>query len=282
MTARQGSPRRVARLARGQLLAALCLIAVANGAASQIVRTIVASGFWPALARSFDFSVITVAGTALGVHLAWTSQNEAADRLDLASASLACLLILLPHRAGSWAAVAVLGCCLALRTRPPSALVPAGVLFMLVSASAFWCGVAAQLFAVPVLSWDAALGAGALRLAGGVAAHRGNLIVLDGQEPLVVLAGCSSLMIAGHAVLCWATITFARRPSCQWSDLAGMIAIAVVAVLLNSARLALMGVGTDAYEWAHGPVGASFFNVGVLLSAAALAFYTAGMPQPRR
>lgn len=249
---------------------------------AQVVQAVVTSGFWPALGRVFDISVVTVAGTAMGVRLAWTSRQEAADRFDVVLAGLMGLLVLLPHRAGSWAAVVMLGGWLWWRSRPGDALAPAGVVLALVGASAFWCGVVAQLFASPALSWDAALGAGVLRLFGGVAAQGGNLILVDGQEPLVVLAGCSSLLIAGYAVSCWATVTYGRRPMCCWADLAGAAAVTAIAVLANAGRLALMSLNEDAYQWVHSPVGAGAFNVGVLSCAVVLAVATASVAHPRR
>ena len=282
MEARSEAPRRAARLGRSQLLAALCLVAVANGVTVQIVQEVMASGFWRALGGSFNVSVVILAATALGFQLAWTSRKEDPSRVDIALAGVACLLILLPHRVGSWMAVALLGFHLLTRSNPSAATIPAALLFILVSTSAFWSDIATQLFATPVLSWDAALGTKVVQLFGSVATHRGNLIIAEGQAPLVILPGCSSLLVASYAVLCWATITYALRPVVRWGDLAGMTAIAALAALSNGMRLALMTLGETAYKWVHGFIGTSVFNVSVLVCTAALAFRMAGVPQSHR
>ncbi|MBV8088908.1 MAG: archaeosortase/exosortase family protein, partial [Alphaproteobacteria bacterium] len=214
-------------------------------------------------------SVLVCAGAAVGLRLAWDAQDRSLDAVDVLAISLGGLLILLPHHAGSWMAVALLGAYLMLRNGRCHSTILAGMLFALVSVSAYWCRIVAQLFADPVLSWDAALAAGLLGLAGEAANHVGNIIVAGNQGPILVTPGCSSLRIVSYAVLCWATVAFALRPAWSLTTLAIMTGIATLFVLSNVVRLAIIAVNEGAYAWIHSPIGESVYNIVVLISAAA-------------
>ena len=90
-------------ISRPQLIAVLYSIGVLNGFAPVVLESIRAQGLWEALAWTFGISIVDVAAVAVGVHLARQSPRAPLRGRDYVAAALFALLILVPHRAMSWA-----------------------------------------------------------------------------------------------------------------------------------------------------------------------------------
>ena len=152
---------------RPECTAVLYSIGVLNGFAPVVLESIRAQGLWEALAWTFGISIVDVAAVAVGVYLARQSPRTPLTLRDYVAAALFALLILVPHRAMSWAAVTGLAVYELAGNRRSAPAVAAASVFILLAASVFWGRVLAQVFAGTLLSWDAWLAAGFLDLLTG-------------------------------------------------------------------------------------------------------------------
>jgi hypothetical protein len=259
-------------VSRPRLIIALYLLAVINGLVADVVRSIVAQGFWPAAFGTFDVSIVVVAACAIGAGLMAQAPDRAMDRADYAWIFLCGLLILVPHRAGSWIGLTLLALYEAARARGSRHALAAATIFAAIAVNKFWGALLVQVFAVPLFKIDAAMAAGVLALISGDAVGRdGNIIHTGHDEALVVATGCSSVAGMSAALLCWITIIRALRPQWWWSELPQAIFLCAAVAGLNVIRIALMGLGPEWLQIVHGPIGANVANIAILGIAAAIA-----------
>lgn len=266
---------------RPQFIAALYFIGVLNGFAAAIVMSIDAEGFWHALGWAFGISIVDVAATAVGLHLAQQSSPIPLTRIDFTVAAVFALLMLVPHLAISWPALgraiiwaAVSGLAVyevARNSRSQPALAAASI-FILLAGSVIWGRVVAQEFADGILlSSDAWLAAGLLDLlAGGGVERIGNVIITD-HGTLVVSSSCSSLRNVLYGLLCWLTVARALRPEWHRRDLLAALIVSGTVVAANAVRISLAGLSDESYERFHGVLGENVFNLSLLLFTAAVA-----------
>jgi exosortase/archaeosortase family protein len=263
-------------ISRAKLVTALCLLAVVNGLAADVVRSIVLQGFWIAAFDTFDVSIIVVAASIVGSRLMLRAPERPINRLDVGVMTLCGLLILLPHRAGSWIALTLLASYELVAARGARNLMAAASIFLATAVNKFWGAFFFQLCAVPLLKIDATLAGWGLALISGEAIQRdGNIIYTGHDQALIVATGCSSVANMSAAILCWVTIARGLRPSWKRADLGAVLFVCTAVVILNVLRISLMGLGREWLQLIHGPVGANVFNVAILVVAAATALRTA-------
>lgn len=267
---------------RASGVAALYSIAVLNGFAADIVEAIRAQPFWAALMSTFGISVVSVAAVACGIMLVLRSAGRAASRGDVVIALLVAALLLVPHRAGSWAALTVLALFEITRSRATDGDRIAAAIFLALAASEFWARIALQSLGNVMLSWDAALVAGLLsHFVTGEIVRSGNLIELPDGTSLALIVGCDSLTNIAYGILCWLVIAKGMRPHWISFDVFAIVAVAVGVVSLNTVRVALMAGDPQSYELVHGAVGADAFNLILLALSGAIALWTVrNTPQP--
>ena len=261
-------------ISRPQLTAVLYSIGVLNGFAPVVLESIRAQGLWEALAWTFGISIVDVAAVAVGVHLARQSPRTPLTLRDYVAAALFALLILVPHRAMSWAAVTGLAVYELAGNRRSAPAVAAASVFILLAASVFWGRVLAQVFADTLLSWDAWLAAGFLDLLTGGGVERIANVIMTDHGSLVVSASCSSLRNVLYGLLCWLTIARALRHEWQRGDLIAAVIVSGTVVAANALRISLLGLSDESYERLHGVLGENVFNLGLLLFTATIAIYT--------
>lgn len=184
------------------------------------------------------------------VWVIWSRADRVpADNTDLAVALIVALIYCLPVQTLGWLLWALLVAYLWLRNdgSARTALAVAVVTALTVP----FTELGLKWFARPLLSADAWLAAGILKLITGFGSSEENLISGRGSHALVVLHGCSLLHNLGGACLGWWTLhTFAGTSGSR----AGLIAlpfIAVLVVCLNLARLCLMAVDPTWHHWWH-------------------------------
>jgi exosortase/archaeosortase family protein len=271
-------------ISRPQLIAGLYLVGVLTGFGASILQSIRAEGLWHALGWAFGISIVDVAATAVGVHLARQSTPTPLTRIDYVAVAVFALLILVPlamswpavaGRAVTWAAVAGLAVYeMGRNRRCPTALAAASV-FILLAASVIWGRVLAQVFAGGILlSWDAWLATRTLHLlTGGGVERMANVIITD-HGSFVVSASCSSLRNVLYGLLCWLTVARALRPKWQRGDLLAALIVSGTVIAANTLRISLVGLSDESYEWFHGMLAENVFNLGLLLFTAAVALGT--------
>ena len=271
-------------ISRPQLIAGLYLVGVLSGFAAAIIESIRAEGIWHALGWAFGISIVDVAATAVGVHLARQSSPTPLARIDYLAAVVFALLILVPlavnwpaagGRALTWAAVAGLAVYEMVRNRRCPTAVGAASIFILLAGSVIWGRVVAQVFAGGLLlSWDAWLATGLLDLLTGGGVERIANVIITDHRSLVVTASCSSLRNVLYGLLCWLTVARALRPEWQRGDLFAAIIVGGTVVAANTLRISLVGLSEESYERFHGMLGENVFNLGLLLFTAAIALGT--------
>ena len=262
---RQSEP---STLSRSELWATLYLLGIGNALAAVI---------FPAIQSEVNLSIVTVAATVVGIHLLRQSPDAAVRRGDWIMAAVVAFLVLIPHRAASWVAVTGVALYSMGRDRRSTSDVAAASVFIAIAASSFWVVVLVQMLSSSLLAWDAALAAGLLEVVGHGSVERiGNVIVTGDETTLVVMVWCSSLQNVLYGFLCWTAIARAIRPEWQLADLLALLAVGGLVLTANTLRLALLGLSANTYEWVHGPVGSTVFNLGLLLLIAAIALHSTG------
>jgi hypothetical protein len=250
------------------------LAGILNAVAAVAFPAVHSEGVWRALRQLPDVDVLMLA-TIVGVYLLRRSPEAPVERCDWLTLGTVAFLLMIPHRAASWAAVTGLALYAMYRDRRSPTAVAASSIFLMIAASSFWGLVLTQAFASTLLAWDAALAALLLDvLTDGGVERIGNLIVTSDQTTLFVMIWCSFVPNLLYGFLSWTVIARAVRPAWRLTDLFALLAVAGLVLMANTLRLALLGLSGDTYEWVHGPVGGNVFNVGLFFLIAAIALYS--------
>lgn len=254
----------------GTAIGALYLIAVLNGFAPEIVNSVRSQTLWSALNSTFGLSVVSVGAVACGLMLARRSPPRQIGTGDMAVAGLVSLLVLLPPRATSWAAVTLLAVYQLVHARSGPSGRSAAAIFLALAASEFWVPVVLRASATLWLAWDAALVATLLRIVGAEeVVQAGNLVSVADGNAIAIIAGCASLPNAAFALLCWLVVAKGFHPAWHGSDIVAVAILGCSVVALNVGRMALMTLDAEDYALIHGALGADVFNL-LLLAVSAL------------
>jgi hypothetical protein len=254
-------------LRRSDIVSALYIVGVINGLIPNVIASIEEHGFWAAASGTFGSSVLVVLATWIGANLVLQTGAKKIDAAD--SIALTCFvsLILFPDAIMSWFAVTFFALFERIRGATDPAACAAASLFAIIAVSEFWSPGVLRVFP-HVVNLDAALSGWVLNvLRGGGVRVIGNVIFTDGQKNLVILAYCSSLLHLPYVVLCWATVRQATHPGWLKRDILGLLWVAGLVIILNTIRIALMGLSDDAFEIIHGVVGIAVFHALLLLVA---------------
>jgi hypothetical protein len=263
-------------LSRRGLVTTLFLLGVVNGSIADVVRSIVIKGIWAAAFDTFDVSVVVVMASVIATRFLLGTSDRDIDHTDWVVIALCVLLLLIPHRAGSWIGVTLLALYEVARGPRTTNSLAAASIFLAITVNKFWGAFLLQLFAAPLFEIDAAMATAALTLMiGADVVREGNVIHAGPDLALVVATGCSSVAGMSAALLCWITMTRALHPRWRRSELPAAVFVCVGVVGLNVFRMAMMGLGPQWLYLVHGPIGANVFNVALLAVAAATALYTA-------
>jgi hypothetical protein len=257
------------------VISALYIIGVINGLIPDVVVSLQANGFWGAAFDTFDVSVLVVLAAIVGARLALHAKTKPLHRTDRIEFACFFALLLVPNRVIGWLALTWLALFEGIRGAKDPAAGGAALLFGLIAVSECWSSAMIQAFPF-VLNLDARLAGWVLSLVQGGVQVMGNILITGHQENLLILPGCSSFLLLTSAALCFATVHQAVRPGWRKRDLIGFLWLAGLIVILNTIRLALMGLSDASYQIIHGPSAASAFNGIVLLAAFLAALYTAG------
>ena len=133
------------------------------------------------------------------------------------------------------------------------------------------CG---EVFADSLLSLDALIAGSLTQFFLPEVLVTGAMLQLPGGHSVILVWGCSSLSYVGDMMLlCWALSLFLAGKSEPGPGLWRWLAlVAVITVMLNSMRLALMAMDPQIYAFLHEGPGATAFRITILTGAACIAW----------
>ena len=247
---------KISIMQRDELFAALSILACVNGLASDVVASVKGIGWGSALVNTFGISVIVWAACATGVLSLLHNRIEKIRPIDLGLGVVLVLLVSLPIRWSSW--LALTGLCLYmlfLTDGPPSRKRGAGLLLAVTFPMA-WSRLLMHFFARPILDIDTSM----VSLLLGTD-RIGNMVgFADKNGYLVILPGCSSLTGLSLAVLCWFVVSNLTEHKHSTRDFGWCGLACASVILINVARLSVMGLSEQHYETLHSEVGAALMN----------------------
>lgn len=257
-------------LSRPVLLGLFYAIGLVNALAPDvIVAWGQKSALGTALSATFNISMVMLVACGVGLRCVMAVLPRPVDRLDVLAFAVFAGLVLVPHRAASWVAISGLALFELARDRRCAVSVSAASMFLAIAIAGFWARVVVQAFAPVLLAADAWMVATLLPLLGAEPITRvGNVIEVGDQMSLVVILGCDSLTNVSYALLWWLAVVRVLTPAWKRSDLAFAAAVVAGVVLINSLRVAGMGLSPEAYQWIHNGRGTHVYNVGLLVGVA--------------
>jgi exosortase/archaeosortase family protein len=246
-------------LSRSELFALLFALTCANGLVAKALDTIRQSGWTEAAIGTFGISAIVwfacYAGLALVVRADGPGPGgrEDACALDWIIAAAVLGLAAVPFGALSWAAQACLAIYVIQVSRRGSARSRGAWILLAVTVPMCWSRL---LFAV-LSRWI--LEADAILVSSVLGTERiGNTVRFAGEPDFFqIFPACSSLANMSLAILCWVTITQVTRHRAVPADTFWCALACFSVVVVNVARISLIGLHRDSFEIIHGPVGAT-------------------------
>ena len=237
------------RLTQGELLVGLCLLGCANGLAGKMAQSVNRLGWGSAALGTFDVSALVLAACCIGISFLLSSDTKEASSTDIAVGVVVFLVILLPIGSMSWLAVTLLSLYVLFFMRPPESQRRGTIILLAATVPMLWSRLVFDLSASFILSLDAALVGGLL------GTHRtGNVVEFaDHSGALVILPACSSLANVSLALLCWVTVSQSARHQPRLQDLSWCTFSCLFVIVVNVARMSLMGLSSAYYTALHSP-----------------------------
>jgi hypothetical protein len=243
-------------LSRREFFGGLLILGCLNGLSSRITGEVNAVGWADALLNTFDISVIVWISCSAGVALVLRDQSGRANAVDLAVGAAFLLLVALPISPLSWVATAAL--CIYLLAKSNDVSTRQGAVILLATTvPMLWSRLLFKFFANPILNADATLVSWILGTQ-----RSGNMVEFaDHSGELVIFAPCSSLANVSLAILFWVTISeLAVHKRSSYDILWCFLACASV-VIVNVARMAMMGVSESVYDKVHSNFGGALTSL---------------------
>jgi len=122
-----------------------------------------------------------------------------------------------------------------------------------------------QVMAEQVLALDAQLAFVLLNIFSDQVSLQNNIIVNNEGTNLIILTGCSAFGNLSLAILLYLSLKLFWFAKLEKGDLYNILLLITLVLLSNSSRLALMTLSNDSYAFIHDGLGASFFDLIILL-----------------
>jgi len=241
---------------RDELFAALSILACANGLASDVIISINDVGWGGALVNTFGVSVIVWAACLAGLMSLLRTRTEEVRSIDFCIGVFFVLIVSLPIRWSSWLALTALCLYMLFGTDgPPSRKRGAGLLLAVTFPMA-WSRLLMHFFARPILEIDTSMVNLILQTD-----RIGNVVSFaDNSGYLVIFPACSSLSGLSLALLCWFTMSNLTEHKRSVHDFGWCGLACASVILINVARLSVMGLSEQHYEIVHSEVGAALVS----------------------
>jgi hypothetical protein len=243
-------------LDRSRLLAGLCVIGFIDGNFARVVNELRTREMSDVFVNTLDISVIVWAALLVGIAYVKRLPRAPISRMDRAVALSAAVAFLAPIAPLSWIALSGLAVYLVRSTEPGSHPHRGGWILLALTIPSFWSRVLFSLISDYYLSFDAILVGWILGTE-----RAGNAIAFsDGTGYLWIAPACSSLANVSLAILCWVIFTqtlYRQRPfrHALWA-----VAASAAVIVINIARLSLIGMYSQQFSLLHGSVGATAAN----------------------
>jgi hypothetical protein len=245
---------------RHEFYAGLFILACTNGIGARVIEAVNRLGWRDALNGTFGISVIVWVACFVGLRFLLRGKADVIHPSDVAVGAGLLPLVILPVGALSWLAMTALSLYTLFFTNVSLALRKGAIILLATTMPMLWSRLLFDLFANLILQTDAALVAWLLDTD-----RRGTIVdFADKSGSLAILPGCSSLTNVSLAILCWVTIS--QYVGHRWSpyDIFWCLLGCMSVVVMNVARLSLMGLNLPHYEAIHGHWGDTFANVIIL------------------
>lgn len=258
------------------LFSGLAASALLNALVGPVLTTGSDEGWLVAIGEVLDRKTVVLLAVGLAVVLVARRRDRVAHPArptDLVMALGASLLILLPHSAGGWLALGLLGTYGMIAWRRDARLAASAVIVLAVCMHELG-GRALSLVAAPyMMVAEAALAAAVLEAAGVPVGVTGNIIHTGRGFDLVVNEECLALRGILQAILVHVFFTRVFRPTWHPSEALHWPALMLSVALINTGRLAFYALDQSHLEiWHTGP-GSMVFEFGILMLALSFAAY---------
>jgi len=205
-------------------------------------------------------NLIPAFSLALGVALWLRSERQTPRHADHWIALILSTLFLIPSQQITWLIVLLLALWLGFNTRNNATVYRAMLIIGLAALQPLLLTYLLKWFAAPVLTIDAAIVAGLLKLTTGEGHHMGNIIYSPSGHQLLILRGCSSLTNVGSAWLVWFALSRYRGVSLNRQDLFVLTLLTFSLLSLNICRLYSMSLDLDWHQWWHSNSGQQLYQ----------------------
>lgn len=242
-------------LARNTYFAALIFVCGANGLVPKVLDSLAYSAPQP--------SWVIFLGLALACWALLKAQPVQLKHTDLALGVVAAPFLLWPQSDPSWFAMTLVAIYLLVQRGNDLQLRAGAFIALALTIQPLWGRLIPAYFSGPLERFD--LGALALLMGRQTSGNLMNFV--HGTGGIVVAWQCTSFANASLALLLWVAIMRTVRPvpkRGEWLNLAGVFA-SVFAI--NTIRLVIMAQSMSMYNLAHGPLGAFWANLIMLLAA---------------
>ena len=240
------------------LYGAMILAGIGNAVVKPAALLAAEEGIVSAAMQGFGINPVVWMAVAIGTWRVYEDGRGRATPMDVAIAGACCLGLLVPVASVSWMALGsacLLGAWVHRKNAASIGLVIAGVAAMRDPAARALLDV----FAGPVLAFDAAASTWLLTIGGQAVDRTGNIIQGADDHSLLIMTGCSSMTNISFALLAWTSVMLGFTKISVRYLLAGGVLLAAATVFLNAVRLSLMTLSRDAYVIVHDGWGADVF-----------------------
>jgi exosortase/archaeosortase family protein len=151
----------------------------------------------------------------------------------------------------------------------------AGIVLAALAVQEFWGHIFFDLVAFPLLKAEAAVVGTLMEAMRPGTVWHDNIVMGPGGFGIVIAISCSSFHNLSLAMLCWLTVSRLRRQDWRVRDVVIGGAIGLTMILLNVARLCVIGWSFELFHYWHDGAGAEIFAIGASLTILLMSLYGA-------
>lgn len=260
-------------MGQNQFIALILGCGALNALVGPVLRTSHDIG-WSAVTSGFSISFVIWLSIAWSLHAIWTAERTPVTQFDRRVGMAVAIGLIIPSATIAWLTTAT-AAIIWHRRRDNTAIAIRSALAILVFASLRdpISAAALKLLATPFLVGDAAMVSWVLNLFADIGPRHGNIITGPNNHKLLILTGCTSYTNLSLALLGWFAITLAMLGRVGRRQLLAGLFVASSIVALNVLRLTYMGLGPDAYHFAHEGAGTVIFEATITLSTMGFTFW---------
>jgi hypothetical protein len=205
--------------------------------------------------------------------LSMSDPTPSGEWRDFLVAAIFCLLLFLPTSRFIWIAATGIASYLWVFVSGDRNMRAAGIVLAALAVQQFWGHIFFSLVAFPLLRAETAMIGTMLEVTRPGTVWQDNVITGPSGYGIIIYTGCSSFHNLSLAFLCWVTLTRLRMIAWRGRDFRNGILVGVVMLLLNLARIYMMGLNYDLYYFWHEGMGADIFAIGASLIIISLTLY---------